>query len=415
MPRQKATSPAYCFHVSGQARVNLDGRTFYLGEHGSKESWAKYYALLAEYHANGLTMPPERDVRLADAVLSVRCVTGEFRQHVLTKYANNAQRAAHFENLCSLLEQEFGEVPVANFGPRRLAELRDLLVATGNTRRYINTQVNDIVAIFRYGLSREIVTAETIIGLESLEALRFGQTDARESKRVEPVEIEHVRKTAPFLSTPIRAMLRLQLATAMRPSEIFAMRPMDIDQSGEVWVYRPESHKTLHLGKTKVIPIVGDSQAVLAPFLARAPDAYCFSPAESKKWYQEQRSAKRVTPLSCGDRPGSKPVKENPMRAAGDKFTKDTYRRAIERAAKKAKVPHWHPYQLRHLVATTVREALDVESAQALLGHSRPQMTEHYAKLSLAKAIQAAKVAPEIGDMAPANPKAESPASNTNC
>jgi integrase len=44
-----------------------------------------------------------------------------------------------------------------------------------------------------------------------------------------------------------------------------------------------------------------------------------------------------------------------------------------------------------------VREALGVEAAQAFLGHSRAAMTEHYAKQSLNKAIEAAKVAPSIG------------------
>lgn len=57
MPRPKSTAPAYCFHIGGQARVALDGKTYYLGTHGSKESWAKYYALLAEYNANGQKMP----------------------------------------------------------------------------------------------------------------------------------------------------------------------------------------------------------------------------------------------------------------------------------------------------------------------------------------------------------------------
>ncbi len=55
-----------------------------------------------------------------------------------------------------------------------------------------------------------------------------------------------------------------------------------------------------------------------------------------------------------------------------------------------------HPYQLRHLAATVVREALGIEATQALLGHSQIAMTEHYAKLTEAKAIEAAKHAPKL-------------------
>jgi integrase len=73
-----------------------------------------------------------------------------------------------------------------------------------------------------------------------------------------------------------------------------------------------------------------------------------------------------------------------------------SYRQAIQRAAKQAKVSKWFPYQLRHLAATEVRNALGVESAQALLGHSRADMTQHYAQLSEEKAIVAARAAPTV-------------------
>jgi IstB-like ATP binding protein len=73
-------------------------------------------------------------------------------------------------------------------------------------------------------------------------------------------------------------------------------------------------------------------------------------------------------------------LKENPARKAGDRFTKDSYRRAINRACEKAGVPKWTPYQLRYNAATAVREALGVEAAQALLGHSHATM-EDWGKL----------------------------------
>lgn len=103
-----------------------------------------------------------------------------------------------------------------------------------------------------------------------------------------------------------------------------------------------------------------------------------------------------MTPLSCGNHPGSKPPKLNPKRAPGTKFTKDSYRRAIQRAAERAGVPRWFPYQLRHLAATKIREALGIESAQALLGHAHYQMTEHYVQQSLERAIVTANAAPQL-------------------
>ncbi len=396
MPRSKSDQPGYRYHVSGQAVVTFCSKNFYLGEYDSPDSKAKYYALLAEYNANGKVSAPEGDEHQADAPITVRCVTAEFREHINTRYTNNPNEKARFGNLCTLLEDEYGDVPVDQFGPRKLSEIRDLFVSSGNCRKYVNQQTRNIVRIFKYGVSRELSRPELLVSLESLEPLRYGQTAAKESKVVKAVDIETVRLTARLLSPTLKAMIRVQVSTGMRPGEMCMIRPCDIEQRADgIWVYRPESHKTKHRGKIKEVPIVGDAKLALKPFLDRADDAYCFSAKESRQWYRGQRTAGRTTPTSCGDKVGTK-RKTNPKRQPGNKFNKDSYRRAIQRAAEKAGTDHWFPYQLRHTAAAVVREALGVEAAQALLGHSRPSMTEHYAKVSLNKAIEAAKVAPSI-------------------
>jgi integrase len=156
-------------------------------------------------------------------------------------------------------------------------------------------------------------------------------------------------------------MVIVLLGTGMRPSEVLEIRPGDIDRSGEVWIYRPGRHKTIGKGKRRAIPIVGETRAALTPFLLRGTDEYCFSPVESYQWHQDQRAAKRTTPDSCGNRPGTNRAK-NPRWQPGEKFRRDSYRNAIIRAAKKAGVPHWTPYQLRHTNLTHVRAALGIDT-----------------------------------------------------
>ncbi len=195
-------------------------------------------------------------------------------------------------------------------------------------------------------------------------------------------------------------MVQIQVATGMRPSELFRMRPSDIEQREDgVWVYRPSEHKTKRHGKKKQVPIVGDAKVALEPYLDRDPTDFCFKPEESACWYRQQRSAKRKTLANQGDRPGynksTRPGVSKP-RTYSPQFDKDSYRKVIVRAAKKAGAEHWTPYQLRHTAATVIREALGIDGAQALLGHSKRQMTEHYAKESLNKAIEAAKAGPKI-------------------
>lgn len=394
MPRPRKLMPDYRRHISGQARVTILGKDYLLGEYDSPESRSRYLALLAEYNETGTH--PEQPQQQLDLPVTVRCVTAEFRNHAETKYAGNKSERDRFNSLCTLLDDEYGDEPAADFGPRKLAEIRDLFVVSGNNRDTVNKQTRAVVRIFKHAVSRELIAPDRLVALESLEALRRGQTAAPEPKKVQPVDIEIVKASAKNLSPTLRAIVRIQAATGMRPSEVCNMRPCDIDRSGAEWFYRPDHHKTAHRGKTKAVPIVGDAREALAPFLLRDAEDYCFSPVESARWYRDQRTAMRVTPVRYGNGVGTT-RKANPKRPPGNKYSKDSYRRAIYRAADKAGVPRWFPYQLRHTAATVVREALGVEAAQALLGHSRSAMTEHYAQQSERKAIEAARVAPSIG------------------
>jgi site-specific recombinase XerC len=51
-------------------------------------------------------------------------------------------------------------------------------------------------------------------------------------------------------------------------------------------------------------------------------------------------------------------------------------------------LPHWHPNQLRHSAATTIRKTFGLEAAQVILGHSRADVTQVYAERDNAKALE---------------------------
>jgi integrase len=99
-----------------------------------------------------------------------------------------------------------------------------------------------------------------------------------------------------------------------------------------------------------------------------------------------------------------KPVRRR-QRPAGERYNKDSYRRAIARAvglANKARekagveerLPNWSPNQLRHLRAGEVKERFGIEEASAVLGHANIRTTEIYADRKLKIA---AEVARQIG------------------
>jgi integrase len=393
MPRKKRALPEMKYHVSGQARVFLDGSYFYLGPHGSAEAQARYDTLVAEYLANGRRLPMKSETHQADQPFTVANVTAEYRREIDSR----PNQLGRYRHLCQLLEDEYGDLPATEFGPRRLAEIRDLLVVSGNARKTVNEYIGLIVRVFKHAVSRELIDLDVLQRLETLAPLKRGQTNAPEYKVRQPVDLATVERTAKFLSPQAKAIIVLQVATGMRPKEIFEIRPCDIDRSGPEWFYRPERHKTEHHGVVRAVPIVGAAREALTPFLLRDSNAYCFSPAESAQWFRDQRTANRKTPPRQGHRVGTN-RKANPKRKPGEKFNKDTLNRAVRRACEKAGVERWTPYQLRHTAATAVAEAIGIDKARALLSHTSLKMTERYVHQAQdeARAIEAAKAAPMI-------------------
>ncbi|MEO6811659.1 MAG: tyrosine-type recombinase/integrase [Isosphaeraceae bacterium] len=81
-------------------------------------------------------------------------------------------------------------------------------------------------------------------------------------------------------------------------------------------------------------------------------------------------------------------MKRRPAKAAGNAYSVDSYRRAIAYGCQRAAIPTWHPHQLRHNAATRLRKEFGLDVARAVLGHRSPSVTELYAQLDEAKAIE---------------------------
>ncbi|MDZ4852866.1 MAG: hypothetical protein SGI77_26565 [Pirellulaceae bacterium] len=91
-------------------------------------------------------------------------------------------------------------------------------------------------------------------------------------------------------------------------------------------MYSPYQHKTQHHGKTRVIVLASKSQAVLAVYMNGNPELFCFSPKRSVEIQLAKKTAARVTPMSCGNKP-----KRNRKIHGGPCYTADSYRRAVHR------------------------------------------------------------------------------------
>ncbi len=317
---------------------------------------------------------------------------------------------------------------VANeFGPLALKAVRQKMVDAGLARGTINQNVGRIRRMFKWAAAEELLSFEVYQRLTAVTGLQKGRTEARETAPILPVDDAVVQATLPHLSAVVVDMIRFELLTGCRPGELCAIRPDDVDTSGNVWAYRPSEHKTEHHSRQRVVFIGPQAQDVLRPYLLRDKQTHCFSPAESEAKRLAEQHEKRKTPLSCGNRPGTN-RKSRPKRTVGNCDDTNSYRKAIHRACDVAfpappplaqrdgetktawlarlseselaelrewqKAHRWAPNRLRHARATDLRKKFGIESARVVLGHSDAAITQVYAERDLEAA---AEIAAQVG------------------
>lgn len=408
MPR---SDPSYRLHrQSGQAVVTLsdatDGRRrdFLLGEYDSPESKEEYQRVIATWKATGRRLPTSNP---AAVDITIAELTQQYWQHVEGYYRHpdgtptGEVQAMRYS--LRPLNHLHGPTPAKAFGPLALKSVREIMVKGYDHPQYgrqepccrtlVNARVKRIRGMFRWAVANELISTNVLHGLQAVEALKRGRSDARESKPVLPVARAVIDDTLPLLRPMQADMARLQLESGMRPGELVAMRPCDIDMTGIVWLYRPGQHKTGHHGHERVISLGPKCQMIIRRYLTTETQAFLFSP---KKNVEERLAALRlsrktkVQPSQQGRR------KKRPKKVPSDQYSVAAYGHFIAQAIKRhnakvsqrEQIPHWHPHQLRHTRALELKREAGLDVARAVLGHRSPAITEHYATLDIAKATE---------------------------
>ncbi len=392
MPKLSNSLPKYrCHKASGQAIVTLAGRHHYLGPYGTKASRLEYDRLITEWVASGRPAFGER----TKSDLTINEMLASYLKFAQGYYVLNDRPTREVECLkiaMRPLKLLYGRTLVADFGPIALKAVRDRMIEGGWVRTSVNHQIGRLRRIFKWGVENELVPTSVLHGLQAVAGLKFGRSSAEESEPIKPVPDAFVDAVIARVSAPVAAMIELQRLTGMRSGEVVAMRASDIDMAGDVWVYRPAAHKNRWRGHERRIYLGPKAQHIVRRFLKPSFESPLFSPADAVAAKINERSRSRVTPLAYGNRPGTN-RKVTPKRKPGDGYDVAAYRRAISRGCKKADVPHWHPHQLRHNHATTLRRQYGIEVARILLGHKTAAVTEIYAEADQQKAVEiAAKI-----------------------
>lgn len=425
MPRKKA-SPRYSLHrASGQAKTRIDGKDIYLGPFNSPESLDRFEAVRREW----LTDHSVDQFTITIDELALRYLE-HAKEYYRSKDGTPTRTADNIRYALRPLVKVHGATRVRDFGPKALKAVRETMITAEHSRNYINGMIGKIKQVFRWGVEEEIVPPQVYEALKSLAWLHAGRSKARETQPVRPVDEGTVNDTLPHLPRIVADMVRLQLLSGARPGELCSMRPCDVSRGTTgVWTYRPASHKTEHHGRERRVFIGPEGQAVLGQYLDRDADAFCFSPAEAEDERNATKRANRETPMTP-----SQAARKPKGRTIRERYVKDTYNRAVQRACEiafgmptdlryvnrtvarmrdattKEKLAAkerlnkeaaawrmkycWSPNQLRHSRATAIRERYGIEAAQTVLGHADPKVTEIYAERDF---DMAARIMREIG------------------
>lgn len=197
MAARAPRTPSYLLHkASGQARVRIRGRDYYLGKHNSPESRERYHKLVAQYVAKADVEP-----RLVECDrTSVAELVAQYVAFATEHFRRNSDERYRIKAAITPLVELYGSLPVDEFSPKKLKAVRQQLIDRRNAhtgkplcRKYVNQLTALIKKIFKWGVSEELAPVSVFQALDTLPGLRKGRTvGVTESRPVKPVPEEHV-------------------------------------------------------------------------------------------------------------------------------------------------------------------------------------------------------------------------------
>ena len=361
MARKRKALPSYLHHKqSGQARVRINGKDYLLGPYDSDESRFRYGELVKN-HAGGIPIDPVADSKRGrlprnetdDPGPSVGELCLVFLRHAETHYVKNGKQTSEvhiLKSVISPLNTLYGMLPAKDFGPLALKAVRVRMIELGWCRDTVNAGMSRIRRIFKHAIANELIDGSLLLRLQCVAPLLAGRTEAHDNAPRTAVDADSIAAVKKRVSTLVGDLIDLQRLTGSRSGELIKLTTGAINRRiGDVWSAQLGDHKAVHHGKSRTLHFGPKCQLILAKYLSADPDERIF------------------------------------------KITRTAYCRAITRACEKAGIDRWVPHQLRHTNADNVREQFGLEHTQAVLGHSKANMTEHYAKASNLKAAEVAR------------------------
>jgi integrase len=358
--------PKHCLHrPSGRGYVKFPGepRAVYTGAWESEEARRRYSQEIQRWVARGRKARP----RMASVAYTVGDLADAYLEHARGYYVKHGKPTHSLGRILRVvadLKTLCGSLEPGEFGADDIDALRGLWLGRKLCRSTINCYGAHVKALFRWGLGKKLVPTEVCHLLREIPGLAKGRSGAKDNPPVLPAPSESVEAVLAYLDWKNRTLadlFRLIEASRMRPGEARIMRAADVDTSVTPWCYTPSRHKTEHLEAERHIPLGPLARAIVGPRIAAAksPEHYLF-------------------PSPTGRR--------------GERcYGESSLGQATRTICARLEVARWHPHQLRHSGATSVRKKFGLEGAQVILGHKQAATSQIYSQLSYNDAAEIAE------------------------
>jgi integrase len=219
--RSKSAPRYRHYKRTNQAAVTIHGKDIYLGEYDSEESHERYRRTLTELWSS--TGDLKSKVRKSDDRVTISYLAVEYAKHAKSYYQKNGKPTSEWSIVQIVLKKlraAYGSLPVEEFGPVRYKHFRQTFFIENLIRTTINHYMLHVKLMFEHGVEHELIPVECYQRLKCVGNLKQGRTEAKEPKKIKPVDDSVVEATMEKLTPVVRDMVVLQRLTGMRPGEL---------------------------------------------------------------------------------------------------------------------------------------------------------------------------------------------------
>lgn len=241
------------------------------------------------------------------------------------------------------------------------------------SRTYINRLMKSCKKILAWGIFHGYLSPMYHESIQRFPGLTANSKGLPEREKRDAARDCDVIGTLPYLSPVIAAMVKLQRAACLRPSEICDLKVGDVIFTDSGATVDKTQNKISRTGVHRQIAFGASEASILRQFCeGRSPDDFVFSQRQHIAWHV-QRSRKN----------GKKSVSKKYLQGFEDKITVETYDKNIKKACERAmkdnpNIRAWTPYQLRHASYSAISAVYGYDVASKVAGHLSPNLARVY-------------------------------------